>query len=169
MQLKKTHSATNNMRICTQIQKLKCWCKWSLVSVFLVQKLTYHLFNSKLSVKVPNIIEPITVFKQKEPFYTQSLYSTRPIHKKNIPGWHTVDKLKSNIMVFYGKVYAASTPLSHHFDIKTFLSTVSPGHKNQSKIISQVFSFFLFDCLHQSDLCSLIQLSHPKFLNSKMF
>ena len=23
-------------------------------------------------------------------------------------------------MLFYGKVYIASTPLSHHFDIKTF-------------------------------------------------
>lgn len=82
----------------------------------LVHKLTYHLLNSKLSIKVPNITEP-TVFKWKEPFYF-----TMPIHKKNIPGpgWNTVDKLKSNIMVFYGKVYAASIPLSHHFDMKTF-------------------------------------------------
>ena len=54
--------------------------------------------------------------------YTKFIFHHANSQKKNIPGpgWNTVDKLKSNIMVFYGKVYAASIPLSHHFDMKTF-------------------------------------------------
>lgn len=88
MQLKKAHSATNNMRIFTQMQKLKCWCKWSLVSVFLVQKLTYHPFNSKLSIKVPNIIEPITdcyCIQAKRAF----LYTKFILHHANSQKKHT--------------------------------------------------------------------------------
>lgn len=87
----------------------------------LVHKLTYHLLNSKLSIKVPNITEP-NVFKWKSLFIHKVYISPCQFTKKNIPGpgWNTVDKLKSNIMVFYGKVYAASIPLSHHFDMKTF-------------------------------------------------